>query len=108
MRRLLAPAVRGGLGISGSLYGALTAFIWAGLVRIASFGESWHNGHHSQPGCARHGRGPRQIDPSAGLIRLLERLRWATNVHWQPADVLGHPRMVAGKHTLRTSKLGGR
>ncbi|MEV4569543.1 hypothetical protein AB0K12_37765 [Nonomuraea sp. NPDC049419] len=34
---------------------------------------------------------------------MFERLNWATNVHWQPADVLGHPRMVAGRHTLRTS-----
>lgn len=137
---LLLPFAAG-WAISGSLYGALTASIWAGLVRIAllqhvtwsvnslchmigdrphttrrhdrstdlwplallSFGESWHNGHHSQPGCARHGRSPRQIDPSAALIRLFERLNWATNVHWQPADGLGHPRMVASKHTLRTS-----
>src|SRR5690606_37532199 len=113
---LLLPFAAG-WAISGGLYGALTAFIWAGLVRIAllqhvtwsvnslchmigdrphttrrhdrstdlwplallSFGESWHNGHHSQPGCARHGRSPRQIDPSAALIRLFERLGWATN-----------------------------
>ncbi|WP_188197653.1 acyl-CoA desaturase [Nonomuraea sp. SYSU D8015] len=136
---LLLPFAAG-WAISGSLYGGLTAFIWAGLVRIAllqhvtwsvnslchmigdhrhtthhhdratdlgplallSFGESWHNGHHSQPNCARHGRGPRQIDPSAALIGLFERLNWATNVHWHPPDVLHHHRTVAGKHTLRT------
>ncbi|GGT37887.1 acyl-CoA desaturase [Nonomuraea spiralis] len=130
-----------GWAISGSLYGGLTAFIWAGLIRIAllqhvtwsvnslchmigerphkarrhdrstdlwplallSFGESWHNGHHSEPSCARHGRGGRQIDPSAALISLFERLNWASDVHWQPPDVLGHHRTVAGKHTLRTS-----
>jgi stearoyl-CoA desaturase (delta-9 desaturase) len=138
---LLLPFAAG-WAISGSLHGGLTAFIWAGLVRIAllqhvtwtinslchmirrrphttrrhdrsthlwplaallSFGESWHHGHHSHPGCARHGRGPRQIDPSAALIRLFERLNWATNVRWHPADGLQHRRMVAGKHTLRTT-----
>ncbi|MFG6196507.1 acyl-CoA desaturase [Nonomuraea sp. JJY05] len=137
---LLLPFAAG-WAISGSLYGGLTAFIWAGLVRVAllqhvtwsvnslchvigerphqtrrhdrstdlwplallSFGESWHNGHHSQPNCARHGRSGRQIDPSAALISLFERLNWATNVHWQPPDILGHQRTVAGKHTLHTS-----
>ncbi|MGW7478137.1 acyl-CoA desaturase [Nonomuraea muscovyensis] len=119
---LLLPFTAG-WALSGSLYGGLTAFLWAGLVRVAllqhvtwsvnslchmigdrphatrrhdrstdlwplallSFGESWHNGHHSQPGCARHGRGPCQIDASAAVIRMLERLRWATDVHW-PTD----------------------
>ncbi|MFI7536713.1 acyl-CoA desaturase [Streptosporangium sp. NPDC049376] len=137
---LLLPFAAG-WAISGTLHGGLTAFIWAGLVRIAllqhvtwsvnslchmlgerpyrtrrhdrstdlwplallSFGESWHNGHHSQPNCARHGRGAGQIDPSAALISLFERLGWATNVHWQPPDFLQHHRAVAGKHTLHTS-----
>ncbi|MFC4894489.1 acyl-CoA desaturase [Streptosporangium amethystogenes subsp. fukuiense] len=137
---LLLPFAAG-WAISGTLYGGLTAFIWAGLVRIAllqhvtwsvnslchvigerpyttrrhdrstdlwplallSFGESWHNGHHSQPDCARHGRAADQIDPSAALIRLFERLGWATNVHWQAPDFLQHHRAVAGKHTLHTS-----
>ncbi|MGI8333070.1 acyl-CoA desaturase [Actinomadura scrupuli] len=51
-------------------------------LALISFGESWHNGHHSAPACARHGIGPHQIDLSAGLIRLFERLGWATGVHW--------------------------
>jgi stearoyl-CoA desaturase (Delta-9 desaturase) len=113
-----------GWAITGTLVGALTAFLWAGLIRIAllqhvtwsinslchaighrphstrrhdrstdlwplalpSLGESWHNGHHADPTCARHGRGPGQLDLSADLIRLFERLGWATNVHWSTRE----------------------
>jgi stearoyl-CoA desaturase (Delta-9 desaturase) len=109
-----------GWAISGTLHGAFTAFIWAGLARVAllqhvtwsvnslchmignrpyatrrfdratnlwplallSFGESWHNGHHSDPTCARHGRGAHQLDVSALAIRGFERLGWVSNVHW--------------------------
>jgi stearoyl-CoA desaturase (Delta-9 desaturase) len=127
----LALPFLAGWAISGSLRGALTAFLWAGLVRVAllqhvtwsvnslchvvgsrpfvtrrfdratnlwplallSFGESWHNGHHSDPTCARHGVDPHQIDPSAALIRLFERLGWATEVHWPvPGRVENHRR----------------
>ncbi|MEV1175802.1 acyl-CoA desaturase [Nonomuraea sp. NPDC049784] len=115
---LLPPAI--GLLATGTWHGALTAFFWGALVRIAllhhitwsinsichvfgerplktragdraanfwplailSFGESWHNGHHADPTCARHGVLPGQIDISARLIRLLERLGWATDVRW--------------------------
>jgi stearoyl-CoA desaturase (delta-9 desaturase) len=136
---LLLPFAAG-WAISGSMYGGVTAFLWAGLVRTAllqhvtwsvnslchmigdrphpthqhdrstnlwplallSFGESWHNGHHSRPSCARHGRGPRQTDPSAALIRLFERLHWATDVHWRGPDALQHHRMVAGMHIMHT------
>ena len=51
-------------------------------LALVSFGESWHNTHHSDPGCARHGAEPGQIDISAAVIRLFERLGWATAVHW--------------------------
>jgi stearoyl-CoA desaturase (delta-9 desaturase) len=116
----LAMPFLAGWAISGSLYGGLTAFLWAGLVRVAllqhvtwsvnslchvvgarpfatrrhdratnlwplallSFGESWHNGHHSEPTCARHGLDRHQPDASAGLIRLFERLGWVTDVRW--------------------------
>ncbi|HEX6347707.1 acyl-CoA desaturase [Umezawaea sp.] len=114
---LLAPAVLGGL-VTLSWQGALSAFFWAGLVRVAflhhvtwsvnsichmigdrpfaardksanfwplavlSFGESWHNLHHADPTCARHGVRRGQVDISARLIRVFERLGWATNVRW--------------------------
>ncbi|GLW08750.1 stearoyl-CoA desaturase [Microtetraspora sp. NBRC 13810] len=115
---LLPPGA--GLLLTGTWQGAVTAFFWGTLVRIAllhhvtwsinsichvfgerplktrpgdraanfwplailSFGESWHNGHHSDPTCARHGMLPGQIDPSARLIRLLEGLGWARDVRW--------------------------
>jgi stearoyl-CoA desaturase (Delta-9 desaturase) len=51
-------------------------------LALISFGESWHNGHHAVPTCARHGSLPHQIDLSAALIRIFERLGWATGVHW--------------------------
>ncbi len=109
-----------GLAITGTFWGGFTAFLWAGLARVAllqhvtwsinslchmfgsrphatrrfdrstnlwplalvSFGESWHNGHHSAPSCARHGRGSWQLDPTAGLIRGFERLRLVSDVRW--------------------------
>ncbi len=51
-------------------------------LSIASLGESWHNGHHAFPRSARHGMLAHQLDPSAGLIRLFERLGWAHDVIW--------------------------
>jgi stearoyl-CoA desaturase (Delta-9 desaturase) len=114
---LLTPALLGGL-ITMSWWGALTAFFWAGLVRvavlhhvtwsinsichmigerpfaaqgkatnfwplaIASMGESWHNLHHADPTCARHGVQPGQLDMSARIIWALEKLGWAHDVRW--------------------------
>ncbi|HEX2317705.1 MAG TPA: fatty acid desaturase [Streptosporangiaceae bacterium] len=109
-----------GWAIGGTLYAALTALLWAGLVRVMllqhvtwsvnslchllgnrpfttrrfdratnlwplallSFGESWHNLHHSDPTSARHGVDRFQIDITAELIRLFERVGWARNVRW--------------------------
>jgi stearoyl-CoA desaturase (delta-9 desaturase) len=38
-------------------------------LAIASFGESWHNLHHVDPTCARHGALKGQIDQSAPVVR---------------------------------------
>jgi stearoyl-CoA desaturase (delta-9 desaturase) len=51
-------------------------------LALVSFGESWHNMHHSDPACARHGANPGQVDISAAVIRVFERLGWATKVRW--------------------------
>jgi stearoyl-CoA desaturase (Delta-9 desaturase) len=51
-------------------------------LALLSLGESWHNMHHSDPACARHGADPGQVDISAAVIRVFERLGWATAVHW--------------------------
>ncbi len=45
-----------------------------------SFGESWHNNHHAFPTSAEHGMRKWEIDPSALVIRALERLGLAWDV----------------------------
>ncbi|TDQ54867.1 acyl-CoA desaturase [Actinorugispora endophytica] len=127
---LLAPAVIGGL-VTMSWWGAVTAFFWASLVRIAllhhvtwsinsichtigeenfevrdrsrnvwwlaipSFGESWHNLHHADPTCARHGVLKGQIDISARVIWAFEKFGWATKVRWPNAERLAAKRVQA-------------
>ena len=51
-------------------------------LAILSMGESWHNSHHADPTCARHGVLRGQIDVSARLIWIFERLGWARQVRW--------------------------
>ncbi|MFL6142320.1 MAG: acyl-CoA desaturase [Labedaea sp.] len=128
---LLAPALLGGL-ITMSWWGAVTAFFWASLVRvavlhhvtwsvnsichmigdrpfdardksanfwplaIASMGESWHNSHHADPTCARHGVQRGQIDVSARIIWAFEKFGWATQVRWPRADRLARKLKAAG------------
>ncbi len=55
-------------------------------LALLSFGESWHNLHHSDPTSARHGVGRGQIDASAGVIRIFELLGLATSVRWPSAE----------------------
>jgi stearoyl-CoA desaturase (Delta-9 desaturase) len=43
-------------------------------LAIPTLGESWHNNHHAFPTSAAHGLRRRDIDPSAAVIRVLERL----------------------------------
>src|SRR5918993_566055 len=120
---LVTPAIAGGL-LTWSWQGALTAFFWAGLVRVAvlhhvtwsinsvchvygerpfevrqgdkasnfwplaiiSFGESWHNLHHADPTCARHGVLRGQVDISARTIWLFEKMGAAYDVRWPKAE----------------------
>ena len=51
-------------------------------LALLSFGESWHNLHHADPTCARHGVQRGQIDISARLIWLFEKLGWVYSVRW--------------------------
>ncbi|MEU6740582.1 acyl-CoA desaturase [Streptosporangium sandarakinum] len=64
-------------------------------LAIPSFGESWHNLHHSDPTCARHGVLKGQIDLSAGVIRLFEKLGWAHSVRWPNPERLAAKRIAA-------------
>ena len=129
---LIAPAVLGGV-LSWSWWGALTAFFWAGLVRvgvlqhvtwsvnsichiigdrpwthrdrstnfwplaIATMGESWHNLHHADPTCARHGVERGQIDMSARVIAVFERLGWAYDVRWPTPQRLARLAATRGR-----------
>ncbi|MBB1159440.1 acyl-CoA desaturase [Amycolatopsis dendrobii] len=127
---LALPAALG-WAFSGTWQGALTAFFWAGLVRIAflhhvtwsvnsvchligdrpfasrdraanfwplallSMGESWHNSHHADPTCARHGVLRGQVDVSARVIWAFERLGWASDVRWPRAERLAAKRRAS-------------
>jgi len=51
-------------------------------LAIVSMGESWHNSHHADPTGARHGVMRGQIDISARVIWIFEKLGWAWNVRW--------------------------
>ena len=57
-------------------------------LSVLSFGESWHNNHHAFPTSAIHGLGRGQVDASARLIRIFERLRWVRAVKVVSADQL--------------------
>ena len=70
-------------------------------LAILSFGESWHNLHHADPTCARHGALNGQVDISARVIRWAEQLGWAWDVRWPDEQRL------SGKLTgLRGKRLG--
>jgi len=60
-----------------------------------SLGEAWHNNHHAFPTAAGHGMERWQVDPSALVIRGLERLGLAWDVVWtspeQRASKLASP-----------------
>ncbi|MGK5552948.1 acyl-CoA desaturase [Actinomadura kijaniata] len=125
---MILPGVLGGL-MTMSWHGAVTGFLWAGLVRITlvhhvtwsinsichtfgkedfevrdksrnvwwlaipSLGESWHNLHHSDPTCARHGVLKGQIDISARVIWAFEKAGWAYDVRWPNEDRLASRRI---------------
>ena len=49
-------------------------------LALPTLGESWHNNHHAFPTSAAHGLRKRDIDPSAGVIWVLEKLGLAWDV----------------------------
>ncbi|HUR50997.1 MAG TPA: acyl-CoA desaturase [Mycobacteriales bacterium] len=57
-------------------------------LAVISGGESWHNLHHADPTCARHGVDKGQLDSSARLIRWFEQLGWARDVRWPKPERL--------------------
>src|SRR5690349_3638232 len=78
-------------------------------LALLSFGESWHNMHHSDPACARHGADPYQVDISAAVIRIFEHLGWVTAVHWpDPARLASHRRRPSHDQSQQVLQPGGR
>ena len=63
-------------------------------LAIPSFGESWHNLHHADPTCARHGVLRGQIDISARVIRWFELAGWAYDVRWPDEQRLAGKRVT--------------
>jgi len=57
-----------------------SANVWP--LAILSMGESWHNLHHADPTSARHGVRRGQLDVSARVIWIFEKLGWAREVRW--------------------------
>ncbi|GAA2349314.1 acyl-CoA desaturase [Saccharopolyspora halophila] len=57
-------------------------------LAIVSFGESWHNSHHADPTCARHGVDRGQLDTSARVIWAFEKLGWVNQVRWPTPERL--------------------
>jgi len=68
-------------------------------LAILSFGESWHNLHHADPTCARHGVLKGQIDISARVIWLAEKLGLAYDVRW-PEEARLTARQTGGARKL--------
>jgi len=64
-------------------------------LALPSFGESWHNLHHADPTCARHGVLPGQIDTSARVIWAIEKLGWASDVRWPVPERIAAKRAAA-------------
>jgi stearoyl-CoA desaturase (delta-9 desaturase) len=68
-------------------------------LALPSFGESWHNYHHSDPTSARHGAGRGEVDISAGVIALFERLGWVWDVRWPSRERIEARRRTLGSDT---------
>ncbi|HLH84870.1 MAG TPA: acyl-CoA desaturase [Trebonia sp.] len=76
-------------------------------LAIASFGESWHNLHHADPTCARHGALKGQIDQSARVIWAFEKLGWAYDVRWPDEARLAAKRPATAKRGLGSMTVRG-
>ena len=75
-------------------------------LALLSFGESWHNSHHADPTGARHGVLRGQIDPSARLIRIFERLGLVWNVRWPDPTRLAAKRKDSQRRFARLTTKG--
>jgi stearoyl-CoA desaturase (delta-9 desaturase) len=73
-------------------------------LAVLSCGESWHNLHHADPTCARHGVDRWQLDSSARLISWFEKAGWAYDVRWPKQSRLDSKRVGDGERRRRRRK----
>ena len=59
-------------------------------VALLTFGEGWHNNHHAHPRSARMGLAWYEVDLTYGLIRILERLGFASHLVGIPTKTRAH------------------
>jgi stearoyl-CoA desaturase (Delta-9 desaturase) len=72
-------------------------------LALPSFGESWHHNHHAFPRSAVHGLRRWELDPSAALIWVLEKLGIARNVvRITPERQLERERVAAPRRASTT------
>ena len=57
-------------------------------MALLAMGENWHNLHHAEPTAARHGVLRGQLDTSARIIWLFEKLGWVSDVRWPSMERL--------------------
>ncbi len=57
-------------------------------LTVLAMGENWHNLHHAEPTSARHGVLRGQLDSSARIIAIFEKLGWVRDVRWPDANRL--------------------
>ena len=62
-------------------------------LAVLSMGESWHNLHHADPTCARHGVLKGQVDSGARVDPAVRDVGWAYDVRWPTP---GTPRRPPG------------
>jgi stearoyl-CoA desaturase (delta-9 desaturase) len=61
-------------------------------LAVLAMGENWHNLHHSSPTLARHGVDRHQLDSTARLIWMLQRVGAVWDVKWPVAEILNRRR----------------
>ena len=66
------------------------------LFGVLGLGEGWHNNHHAFPRSAFHGLRWWQVDLSGYVIRTLELVGLARNVHRVTPTLMQQKRLVKG------------
>jgi stearoyl-CoA desaturase (delta-9 desaturase) len=72
-------------------------------LAVLAMGENWHNFHHSCPRSARHGVDKGQLDSTARLIRILEKLGAVHDVRWPDRTLLHDRRRDCRSRIVGTS-----